>query len=82
MPFHSRGEKMKSPFASKLNWIGAAIAILGLMTDPTFQKYMADLIPQDIMSKIISLSGILVIVIRTFFTSQGMSIGDNKQESQ
>lgn len=64
---------MKSAFKSKLNWVGALILLTGLFMDPTFQGYCSDIVPAQYMSKIVSLSGIVVMVLRTFFTSEPVS---------
>lgn len=64
----------KSPFKSKLNILGFVLAVSGLMMDPTFQGYLADVIPPEVMAKIISCSGILVMLLRTCCTSQGISL--------
>ena len=63
----------KGAIWSKINWIGACLAMLGLFSDPAFVKAAGELIPQEILSKAISLAGLMLIVIRTFFTSANIS---------
>jgi len=68
----------KNVWSSKLNWIGVFIVILGLFQDPTFQGYLGHLIPEPIMSKLISASGLLVVLVRTFFTDQAVQFRSEK----
>lgn len=63
----------KGAIWSKINWIGACLAMLGLFSDPDFVKVAGELVPQEILSKAISGCGLALIVIRTFFTSANIS---------
>jgi len=63
----------KSFLTSKLNWTGFIMAMIGLYSDPIFQQYLADAIPPDILSRVLSIGGMVVLMLRTFFTSQGIS---------
>ena len=69
---------MKSPFASKLNIVGAVLTLSGLLMDPTFQGYLSTIVPQEVMAKIISISGIVVMVLRTFFSTGPTTLNLNK----
>lgn len=60
----------KSAAKSKLNWTGLIMVLLGAVTDPMFQAYFGDLIPPEIFSKVMFVSGWAVIALRTFGTSQ------------
>lgn len=66
---------MKPAILSKLNWLGLAMTMIGLWSDPIFQGYLADCIPPDILPRVLSIGGMVVMVIRTFFTSQGLTLG-------
>jgi len=69
----------KAWYVSKLNWLGIGLALLGVFSDPEFIKLVGQLIPQEILSKIIAGSGALVIVLRTFFTAAKIGTnGDSK----
>ena len=59
----------KPVYKSKLNWLGAIMLLLGLLVDPTFQGYLYDFIPQNIMAKILSACGIMTMILRTFYTT-------------
>lgn len=66
---------MKPAILSKLNWLGLVMTLVGLWSDPIFQGYLADCIPPDILPRVLSGGGMLVMVLRTFFTSQGLTLG-------
>lgn len=55
----------KSIVKSKLNFTGLVLVFLGMITDPTFKTFFGDLIPPDLLGKIIFVSGWLVIALRT-----------------
>ena len=65
----------KGILASKLNWIGAFLAILGLFSDPTFAQLIGSLVPQEVLSRVTAVAGLVIIVVRTFFTSMKIEIG-------
>lgn len=72
----------KSFLSSKLNWTGFIMAMVGLYSDPAFQQYLVDVIPPEILPRVLSIGGMVVLVLRTFFTSQGIStisLGKGKQ---
>lgn len=60
----------KKARTSKLNWLGGSLLLIGLLVDPQFIGYLSDLIPPEILAKVMSLAGIATMVLRTFFTSQ------------
>ena len=66
---------MKSAILSKLNWLGFAMTLMGLWADPIFQDYLKNCIPPDILPRVLSGGGMLVMILRTFFTSQGLTLG-------
>ena len=64
----------KSAWKSKLNGIGAVMTLLGLLADPTFQGYLAGVLPADVLAKVLSIGGILVMVLRTCCTDQAVTV--------
>lgn len=52
--------------ASKLNWTGLGLVILGMVTDPMFKTYFGDLISPEVLGKLIFGAGWGVIALRTF----------------
>ena len=66
---------MKPAIFSKLNWAGLAMALIGLYSDPMFQGYLKECVPPEILSRVLSIGGMTVMVLRTFFTSQGLTLG-------
>lgn len=72
---------MKHPVKSKLNILGAVIVILGLVMDPEFQAYLGEFLPPELMARIVSGSGILVMILRSFFTSEAVRIKGREGES-
>jgi hypothetical protein len=65
--------EMKKAYRSKMNWLGLALAGLGLLVDPTFQGSLAQIVPPEVMPKIISGSGLAIMILRTFFTSEAIT---------
>lgn len=64
---------MKNPLASKTNWFGLAMLFLGLIVDnPEFKGYLVNIVPPQILPKIISTCGIIVMVLRTYYTNQAV----------
>lgn len=59
----------KSAFASKLNWVGVLLAVW-----PEVEKLLAAL-PEPWGGQIIRAVGILIIVLRTFYTGQPVRVG-------
>ena len=59
-------QKTKLVTRSKLNWTGLAMVILGAVTDPQFHMLFGNIIPQEWLSRIIFVTGWLVIGMRTF----------------
>lgn len=72
------GEKIvctaKSPVASKLNWTGLGLVVLGMLTDPMFRSLFGEFIPEQWLSRIVFLSGFAVIGFRTLGTSGPVSL--------
>lgn len=64
----------KSPIKSKLNWVGAFLVAMGTVTDPEFRRLFGDLVPPDILNKIMFISGWLVLIFRTLGTSKPLSL--------
>lgn len=60
----------KTVTSSKLNQLGAILMVLGLVTDPTFQGYLGELVPTAWLPRIIAAAGLTVMILRTFFTGQ------------
>lgn len=58
----------KPIWKSKLNRIGALVTLLGILAMPEAQKFIAEFVPQPILSKLIAGAGLATIVIRSFFT--------------
>lgn len=56
----------KSVLKSKINWIGIALFLIGILSDPR----LGDLIPASWLSYITSAAGALTFIIRTFFTNE------------
>lgn len=71
---------MKPAYKSKLNLLGSIMLLLGLMLDPTFQGYMSDLVPPNIMAKILSICGIITMILRTFYTTQPIGIESKEND--
>jgi len=69
-----RRMKTKNSFASGINWIGFFLAVFGLASDPDFSGCLAELVSQEVLSKVMAISGVLVMLIRTFLTSQGLHL--------
>jgi hypothetical protein len=65
---------MKRPWASKLNWIGLTITLLGVVMDPQFQEYLGMWVPEEVMGKVVSGAGMLVMVVRTCCTNQPVNM--------
>jgi hypothetical protein len=65
-----RRSSMKSPIASKLNWLGTILLLAGLLQDPTVVQMLGELIPPWLLPKILAMGGLLVIIIRTGWTNQ------------
>lgn len=63
----------KNPFLSKLNWIGACLMVIGLLSDPQITSLLGEFVNQAILAKITAAGGLLTIVVRTFFTYMGVS---------
>jgi hypothetical protein len=59
---------------SKLNWTGLAMVVMGAISDPSFQIFFGDLIPQAWLSRILFLAGWTVIGLRTLGTSKPVSL--------
>ena len=59
----------KSPFKSKLNTIGVLIAILGVTMTPEFKENIGVFLSPETAARVVSAAGILVVVVRTFFTA-------------
>ncbi len=57
----------KPAYKSKLNWVGAVLVLGGLLSDPMIKEF----IPPEIASKVMWISGALVLILRTFFTTSG-----------
>jgi len=72
--FGGKKKKTKNSFASKINWIGFFLAMFGLMSDPNFFEYLSTLVSQEVLSEVMAISGALVMLIRTFATSQGLHL--------
>jgi len=68
----------KSAVRSKLNWVGLAVTIFGLLMDPSIQTHLGNILPPEILSKIISGAGIATMVLRTFFTDQPVTFLNKK----
>jgi hypothetical protein len=68
----SRSGAVKRAWQSKLNWLGLCITLLGLFVDPTFQGYLRELLPPEILSRVVSGAGILVMILRTCCTSEAI----------
>jgi hypothetical protein len=64
----------KSPVASKLNWTGLVLVMMGAVTDPSFQIYFGNLIPQEWFSRLVFLAGWAVIALRTLGTSKPITL--------
>ena len=64
----------KTALTSKLNWVGMVLVICGLFSDPAFQQYLGDLVPSWLLPKLMSAAGIVVMVLRTFYTSEPIKI--------
>lgn len=58
----------KPMLKSKINWLGTLVTLLGIMTMPEAQKFVAEFVPQAILAKVIAGAGLATIVIRSFFT--------------
>lgn len=58
------------------------MVIVGMMTDPAFKETFADLIPETWLSKIIFISGWIVIALRTFRTNQAIFIKTRQGKSE
>ena len=58
----------KPRLKSKLNWLGALVTLLGIMAMPEAQKFVAEFVPQAILSKLIAGAGLATIIVRSFFT--------------
>ena len=69
---------MKKPWNSKMNWLGLAMTLAGLLSDPSFHQYLGDLVPPTVLPKVLSGCGMLVMVLRTCCTSQSVSMKGNK----
>jgi hypothetical protein len=55
----------------KLNYVGAALLLLGALTLPESREYLGQLIPQEWLPRLMALGGLTVIVLRSFFPSGG-----------
>jgi len=66
--------KTKNSFYSKINWVGFSIAMFGLMSDPEFSGYMSTFVSQEAVSRVMAISGVIVMILRTFFTTQGLHL--------
>ena len=60
------GPETKNIASSKLNWLGFALVILGVIVDPIFPTICGDLIPPNVLSKLVFFAGWGVIALRTF----------------
>lgn len=59
---------------SKVNWAGLAMVVMGMISDPSFQIFFGDLIPQAWLPRILFLSGWAVIGLRTLGTTQPVTL--------
>lgn len=59
----------KSPFASKLNYVG-----LLLVAWPEIEPLLKELLPDSIEGSVVRLIGIGIIVLRTWFTSHPVAV--------
>lgn len=64
----------KAWYMSKMNYIGAFLVVLGLFSDPEFAKLVGQLIPAEYLSRITAATGVVVMIVRTFFTSMGVTL--------
>ena len=71
----------KNSFTSKINWLGFFLAVFGLMSDPQFAGYLSTIVSQEVMSRVMSISGVLVMLVRTFFTTQGLYLPGQEQNN-
>ena len=55
---------MTNPVKSKINWVGAIMALAGLLSDPA----IVSVIPVAYLPKVLSISGVVVMILRTFFS--------------
>lgn len=64
----------KPAVKSKLNLTGAAMVLLGAVTDPMFMTHFGNMIPQEWLSRIIFIAGWLVIALRTMGTDRPVTL--------
>lgn len=67
---------MKRAWRSKINWISFGVVLLGVVIDPEFQRYAGAILPPEVISKIVSGCGMLLMLLRTCCTNQ--AIGKDK----
>lgn len=56
---------INAPVRSKINWLAGIMVILGALCDPDY----VNLLPALYAPKIIQVSGLLLMIFRTFFTA-------------
>jgi hypothetical protein len=70
--------RRKRAWQSKINWLGLLTCLLGMTMDPDFQRYLGEWVSSEWSGKLVSISGMLVVVLRTWATS--IPIGKDKPE--
>jgi hypothetical protein len=61
---------VKAVYWSKINWLGVVLTLCGALSDPKMQE----LIPQLWASRIMYVSGVLLVILRTFFCNTALQI--------
>lgn len=70
----------KSFATSKLNWLGIILVVAGVLSDPQYSSLVSGFVPVEYLPKVMSAAGLLVVVLRTFFTSTTVTVGKPKDQ--